>query len=266
MHLYDLAAFIADSSGGTRAAQAEHMMKNWGWLGLGMGGLLSLAGCSNEGPWAAQSRQVELTCGSFFEGSERFRATRDQLSAEQLALLGNLKIADANTKCEEDGFGCTLRITDDSGGQQSYVVDQDDAFCESHDIPLEYSSVDPFLKTVDCRMSKAPADTVGPDARCFQGLFFTGQPFTEQLQVTDPAHTYHVEIDQCSDPSRAGKVSVQLFDASQNLIGTGTPPSTPGPDGTCLQLDVTVPSAQTISMVVTPSSDFGPGDYSFRFY
>src|SRR4051812_36415059 len=57
--------------------------------------------------WTDDSRVIDVSCFAFFQGSKRIRATRDQLSADQLAILSGLRLVSDQPICAEDTLTCT---------------------------------------------------------------------------------------------------------------------------------------------------------------
>ena len=65
--------------------------------------------------WTETSRSIEVTCAGFFQGSMRFAATRDQLSAAQVDMLSRLQIVDSEPVCAGDGMACSLTVAQAGG-------------------------------------------------------------------------------------------------------------------------------------------------------
>jgi len=221
-------------------------------------------------PWTDQSDHIELLCGSFFEGSLGFRADRATLSAQQLQILAALTGLANNEVCSEDELRCEVSIRDAAGQTVSYVSDEADALCNSSEPGLAFQPLIPFLNTLDCLYGKGDGQIpLPPDSRCLQGLFTPsgGTTIERTLDLQEPGRSYHVELNHCAGSNQAGQVSMQLLSSTSQVIATGTPVATPGPDGACLALDATVTVAGEAKLSVTTTAAFSPaGDFFFRFY
>jgi len=242
--------------------------------GAGQGGDGGLAGAAGEvvlQPWSDDSSHLDVRCNSFFDGTMEFRADRAELSAEQLGLLTGLRGVALSDRCLQDELNCEVSIVDSDRSSASYIASEEDGSCApSSALAIAFLSLKPFLDTVPCRYGKHDdAPPIGADARCLQGLFtpFGGTTIEQVLELTEPGRSYHVELDECSGAQQVTELSVQLFDDANKVIATGTPVATPGPDGACLALDVSVDTATNARLVVTTTPSFSPvSDFFFQFY
>ncbi len=229
--------------------------------------------------WNDQSRAIDVGCFAFFEGSKRIRATRDQLTAEQLAILSNLVTTSPNNQCYEDTTACTVAITATDGTVATYRAEQFDSGCDQPGPMISFASLSPFLQAVPCLSAKqgllGPADagpitpSVVPDAICWNGVF-ASPPQTVQrlLVVADPSIPRHLELDSCNNQYRSpAQVHPQLLAADGvTSLSVGTTVTDPGPDQTCWRLDYTFAAAGTYQLDIGLDQGFEAGDFFLRFY
>ena len=108
-----------------------------------------LGACSApEGPpvWTETSRSIEVTCAGFFQGSMRFAATRDQLSAAQVDMLSRLQIVNSEPACAGDGMACSLTVAQ-AGGATTTIESIDlNTTCNDSRKVVSFESFDPFLE------------------------------------------------------------------------------------------------------------------------
>ena len=152
-----------------------------GLAGIALAGVL--CGCGGGGGggaastavWTEQSQIIDLGCFNFFSGSMRFSATRDQLSADQQALLSNLRSVDAAPGCLEDATSCQITVTDLAGSEIMMDAMEMDAGCGTARRVVSFQSLQPFLQSLGCQYAKnltfGSANPVPADVRCFNGLF-----------------------------------------------------------------------------------------------
>jgi len=247
-------------NGGRRRA-----VGTWGVLTASLLG----AGCANGGehPWVASSQRIEVSCGSFFEGSTRFRADRSELTSEQLSLLDRVETTDGNDQCWEDTQSCRITVTDRDGSTHGYIAREGDATCGGSADFIRYTSFEPFLETLHCQYAKLDAQSaVAADPLCLQGMFTPsgGATVHRLLQVAEATRSYHVELDHCIEPNRLGQISMKL--EVDGKVIAGAAPASPGKDKACLELDFTPSTAGEFDLVVTTTSEFLPaGDYYLQF-
>jgi hypothetical protein len=232
--------------------------------------------------WTEQSRAIEVSCFGFFQGSKRIRATREQLTADQLAILSGLKLISPHVVCDEDTTSCSVAITAADGSVATYLTEQADSFCGTPPSQgmISFVSFSPFLQSVPCLSAKQGIGvsdggmllpSVTPDVRCFNGVF-TSPPDTVQrlLAVDDPSIPRHVELDSCNDTHRSPALL-----HPQLLAPDGTTPlpvvwvavtTDPGPDGTCFRADYTFPAAGAYVLKIDVDTGFTAGDFYLRFY
>ena len=231
--------------------------------------------------WTDQSRVVDVRCFAFFEGSVRIRATRDQLTADQLAILSGMTLIPPKDQCYEDTNACTVAISAADGTVATYATEATDSGCGSTKPVIQYASFDQFLHTVPCLAAKqAVYETADggtnipplvPDVRCYNGVF-TAPPNTVQrlLVVDDPSTPRHVELDSCNDAQRSPALL-----HPQLLEPDGTTPlpvvwsavtGDPGADGTCYRADYTFAAAGAYVLRIDVDAGFTAGDFYLRFY
>ena len=241
---------------------------------------LGACGASNDTTsttpaWTADSHALDVTCGSFFGGSMEFRATRDQLSAPQLALLSSLAVIEPKQECWEDLQSCTIAITDTRGEVKSFGSIQLDAQCAVPSSPvISYDSLTPFLQTLGCRYSKASfsgADPgVVPDLRCKNGLFTSGPGTVAVNLLVDAPATHHIELDGCNRANQLGKLTATLLlppDTSPLATLAPVDPASSGPDGACASIDYAFAQPGTYQLSIVIADGYLPvGDFFLKFY
>jgi hypothetical protein len=240
----------------------------------------AVAGCGGAGlatmpppVWTAESQLIDVRCGDFFSGSMRFSATRDQLSPDQLAMLSNLRVIPAATGCLEDGRSCGITVTDQAGHQTKFDMLELDLACGDARPVVSFDSFQPFMQSLGCQYAKnltyGPASPVAADARCYNGLFTSpdGGSSTVTL-VGDAQAARHIELDDCDQAGRVGKLAFTLLDSDgTTALGTGAAVADPGPNHTCVALDITFPRAGQYPLTVVAGAGIMPaGDFSLHFY
>ena len=229
---------------------------------------------SPPGPlWTETSSSIDLTCSAFFQGSMRFAATRDQLSASQLDMLSRMTVVDGDPICIADGMGCSLTIVD---AAQTTMIDaiEDDSVCTNRRKVVSYETFNPFRTSLGCQYAKQAeivpqAVPVTADARCYNGLFTNGSDgaITVTLGVDDASSPHRIELDDCAQPGRAGNLSFTVLDSDgATILGSSAAPVDPGPDGTCAALDLTFPHSGGFALEVAVASGTTPGDLYLRFF
>jgi hypothetical protein len=239
-----------------------------------------------SGPiWTNDSRVIDVGCFAFFQGSKRIRATRDQLSADQLGILSSLMLIPPQAYCYADSNACSVAITAGDGTVATYHTEEFDSGCHTTTLVIPYASFSPFLESVPCLSAKqdlsGPADagahlpSVIPDPRCYNGVF-AAPPGTVQrlLVVDDPSIPRHLELDSCNDTRRLpAAVHPQLLapDRTTTLPAPWMTVTDPGADGTCFRLDYTFPAAGDYVLSIDIDAGFidagfTAGDFYLRFY
>ena len=250
------------------------------WPPTGTAGNAGTAGAPGSGSspavvWDSSSRSIDLICSSYFGGSMRFAASRDQLTAEQLALLTNLRVVKPDASCIEDSLSCGLTIVQGDGSTLAINSGYGDYGCGVSAPLVAFATLQPFLDTLSCRYSKedfsssTPDGVVTPDVRCFDGLFIgAGGEIDLQVPVTDATSRLHVELDDCDQPGRIGNIAFTIFDTDgTTVVGTSLVPADATPDGTCAALTTTVPHAGTLKLQVSITNNPMPaGDFWLRVY
>ena len=205
----------------------------------------------------------------------RFAATRDQLSAAQVDMLSRLQIVDSEPVCAGDGMACSLAVAQ-AGGATTNIDSIDlNTTCNGSRKVVSFESFDPFRRSLDCQYAKNltfgqpnPASPVPPDARCFNGLFVSidGGAIPVPLQVDDATLLYHIELDDCVQPGRVGKLSFSLRDSDGTVLGMSNAPADAGPNGTCATRDQAFPHPGTFQLEVTAAAETLPGHLFLRFF
>jgi hypothetical protein len=221
--------------------------------------------------WSDDSRSIAVRCAGFFQGSMRFEAGRDALSAKQLELLSQVKTTSAQNGCPTDLMSCKVSVTNSGGVTAETDAIEMDPACDTPRTVIEFASFMPFLASLGCRFAKDASDFVlGPDARCFNGVFFPSGGGTTRLplQIDAAAAPRHLELDDCDAPGRAGKLTFSVLDADGiTKLASSLPPASPGADHSCARLDYTFPHTGRFLVDVVAAPDALPaGDLSFRFY
>jgi hypothetical protein len=257
---------------------------------LGLTGCVALAACSNQKSeadtitspiWTEQSRAIDVNCFGFFDGSKRIRATRDQLSADQLGVLSNLTLIRPTAQCYSDTNACRVAITATDGTVATYTTEALDDGCGKTDPVIAYDSFTPFLQSIPCLSAKeglygtgdagATIPSIRPDARCYDGVF-TLPPETvpRLLVVEDPSIPRHLEFDACNDTRRSPAVihpQLLALDGTTPLPVVWVAVTTdPGADGTCYRADYTFPAAGSYVLSIGTDTGFTAGDFFVRFY
>jgi hypothetical protein len=235
--------------------------------------------------WTEESQAIDVTCSAYFLGSKRIRATRDQLSADQLGILSSLMLIPPQAYCYADSNACSVAITAADGTVATYHTEEFDSGCHTTTLVIPYASFSPFLESVPCLSAKqdlsGPADagahlpSVIPDPRCYNGVF-AAPPGTVQrlLVVDDPSIPRHLELDSCNDTRRLpAAVHPQLLapDRTTTLPAPWMTVTDPGADGTCFRLDYTFPAAGDYVLSIDIDAGFidagfTAGDFYLRFY
>ena len=231
--------------------------------------------------WTDQSQVIDVSCFAFFEGSVRIRATRDQLTADQLAILSGMTLIPPKAQCYEDTNGCTVAISAADGTLATYTTEATDSGCDSAKPVIQYASFDRFLHSVPCLAAKqAVYETADggmnipplvPDVRCYNGVFAAPpNPVQRLLVVDDPSIPRHIELDSCNDTHRSPAVlHPQLLapDGATPLPVVWVSVTTdPGADGTCYRADYTFPAAGAYVLSIGIDTGFTAGDFFVRFY
>jgi len=224
--------------------------------------------------WTETSSSLEVDCFNFFQGSMRFVATRDQLSASQIDMLSSLTVIDGAPACIADLTTCSLTIGDADGSTRTIDAIEDDAVCSEPRKVVSYATFNPFRLGLGCQYAKnlsygQPMVPVTPDARCFNGVFVSVPEgvITVGLGVDDTTPPYRIELDDCAQSGRLGYLSFTLFDSDgATVLGSSAAPADPGPDGTCAALDLSFAHAGGYPLEIGVAPGTLGGDFSLRFY
>ena len=200
--------------------------------------------------WTDGSAAIDVLCAGFHEGQMRFRARRDQMSGEQLALLAQVTTTSLTPPdaCTPDVMICTIAITGAGGGTSTYQTFAFDQSCGSPDNLVANATFRPFAATLPCRYGREGTLVGGggpppfaPDERCFNGILGIGGVGAivsdPVLAVSEAGVTRHIEIDRCSPTSPASLALDILTADGTTSVAQGMPVAVPGADETCLRVD-----------------------------
>jgi hypothetical protein len=226
--------------------------------------------------WTETSSSIEVGCFGFFQGSMRFVATRDQLSPSQLDMLSRMTVVEGDPTCFSDYMGCTVTVGDANGITTAIDSNESNIVCDRPRQVVSWETFNPFRLGLGCQYAKDltgfgpdPTAPVTPDARCFNGVFTSGTEdfITVTLGVDDTPPPYHIELDDCAQSGRLGKLWFTVFDSDgATVLGSSAAPADPGPDGTCAALQLTFSHSGGYPLEIGVAPDTLPGDFSLRFY
>ena len=88
------------------------------------------------------------------------------------------------------------------------------------------------------------------------------------MTVDDAQVARHIELDDCDQSGRVGKLVFTLMDGDgTTVLGTGAAVADPGANHTCSALDYTFAHAGQFPLSVVAGANFLPaGDFYLRFY
>jgi len=228
--------------------------------------------------WTDESVAINVSCMASGAGSKRIRATRDQLSDQQLSMLSGLTLIPAGGQCSEDYTECSVAVTAADGTVATYSADgggRSCVFSSESGLLISFQSFDPFLRSVPCTFGNEIVGTadgrptfasIFPSLLCFNGVRVAPSATVSRVMVVaDPSVPRHLELDGCNSGGAPPSVHAQLFapDGVTSLT-VGTTVADPGPDGTCWRLDYTFAAAGMYPLSVGPG--FPLGDIYLRFY
>jgi hypothetical protein len=176
----------------------------------------------SEHVWKPTSERLELSSFGFFDGSQGYDITRDQLSSEQLELLAGLRtMRRPDPPGYEDLVAYDLRISDRDGSASVYRATDMNLPEEGGDPAartLDYDTLAPFLATFDCMTAKeygpepeeAPFDdrwagaaTFNSDPSCIHGVFVSfEQSHSYRRWKIDAPGTYRLSLVRCFQQMR----------------------------------------------------------------
>jgi hypothetical protein len=244
-------------------------------LAIGFGCAL-VAACGSDKIWNGSSKSIEVSCSSYSQGGMRFAATREQLSATQNDLASKMTTIEGASGCWSDVMSCSLSIAQGDGSTTMIDANETDSECGTGR-KVSFATFDPFRRSLGCQFSldlttgqPNAALPVRTDERCFNGLFMreAGGTIPVVLQVDDASVVRHIELDDCAQSGRVGKLSFAVFDSdASTVLGMSSVPPDPGPNGTCASLDQDFPRNGPFSLGVVVEPGVTPaGDLSLRFY
>src|SRR5436190_4344807 len=104
--------------------------------------------------WTETSSTLEVSCFGFFQGSMRFVATRDQLSASQLDMLSGMTVIDGAPTCFSDYMGCTVTVGDAEGRTTEIDANESDVVCDRPRRVVSWETFNPFRLGLGCQYAK----------------------------------------------------------------------------------------------------------------
>jgi hypothetical protein len=227
--------------------------------------------------WTDQSRAIDVSCYAYFPGGSRIRATRDQLSPEQLDMLAAMRLESPASQCFTDGSYCYIAVTAADGSMANYVSDASGA-CKQTALNVPSLPLGQFLLTLPCKFANEAVETTAdggvtpssivPDARCFNGVLASAPNATRLLVVDDPGIPRHLELDTCNGPNLSpAQVHPQLLALDgQTVLSEGTTVTDPGFDGTCWVLDYTFLATGRYPLSIGLDQGYPSTDLYLRFY
>lgn len=214
--------------------------------------------------WNADSERFELHCSGFVPGSLTVRADREQLSARQLQVLGDLTTAPRNNDCQLDGIDCEMAITDRAGAVARYRANDDD--CQGGKDGLAFASVEALRKELGCEYRDAfnpRIELLRSNPLCGYALQTVPEVNRQKLALSEPGRRYHIELSDCG--SHPEELTAQVL---------GTDPTTPLASGlgserdgaACLALELQVSEPTEAELVVTAGAHPSPYALELRFW
>lgn len=214
--------------------------------------------------WSDSSDAIEIDYWEFFGSSVRYRKTRDQLTAEELAILGDIRVIARNSQCVVDGASATISVTTD-GKDTLYRARSADAVCSELGPYVGLGSVMAFLEATGCNQAfeagqnLETAPLIGVDRGCYYPLH-DAEGALESWVVVDVAEpgSYEVSFDTCES---LGSLEATLLDeGGATELGSATAPA-----GECPHLTVDISEAGSYALrVATDSSPFGGAIFYLR--
>jgi hypothetical protein len=128
--------------------------------------------------WTDQDQAIEIDWDSYWVGGYKLKRERDQLSAEQLQRLREIRTIEVTNMCPTDIETAQLVVTDAQAKPRRYVANAWDADCSDEEIQVGYGPLSAFLSTAKCLSAKqrrsdsldeAPHVAVGDG--CSHGIF-----------------------------------------------------------------------------------------------
>jgi hypothetical protein len=214
--------------------------------------------------WETESESIAISSGSFFGGSSRFEKQREELTAEELVLLGSITTVASSTECWSDTWAATLTVRG-NGGVREYFASEGDQGCDRDVVLVANEPVKSLVQAAKCLNAKsydgtslATAAHVTAGNGCYHGLFNasgTTPDWWFVLDVTE-AGSYRLSLDGCSDRV----LDMALLDET----GVTELSSVTGTPGSCSALTHDVASPGSYAIHVTMTAGTSAGDFYLR--
>lgn len=178
--------------------------------------------------WTEDSRAVEVTWFSFWDGGYQWVLDRAQLSAEQLELLGAIETVTPEGPCAADIAEVGLRVIDTPGTAREYYA-MEQACGAFGGVQVDYGQLAALLETVSCLSAKgydgstlAAAAQIATGDGCRHGLFnaYEQTPTWWFLVDVERPGRQRVTIHGCGER----QLGLELFDAS-GVFGLASTPA-----------------------------------------
>ena len=251
----DESAVLAGAGHGGSEAHEEHAGG-----GAGEAGGAGEGGAPSEPLWNDDTQRIELECFGFFAGFATFRADRAQLSEAQIASLEELHGVPGDTYDDnDDRIHCVVTQTNGARELRKLIPNDLRGLVTSEQQQDGYRHTvlgcefrHPYLFDQSVPLALAlPANPL-----CVVELWGSRC----NLDMSKVGTTYRVELVHCAGKPNLPKL--ELFgEDPDTAVAVATPPSSPGPDRTCLVLEAQV-AAPSVGRIVF---SFG-SDYQLRFY
>jgi hypothetical protein len=178
--------------------------------------------------WGAASDSIDITWFSFFGGGARFVKTREELTAEELAIVAGMATIPADDDiCVEDAGEARVVVYSNSV-PDLYYASQYDGSCGRAVRLVAYEPVHALLELVGCKTAKAydgstleTAASITPNDGCYHGIFNSSDatPKWWFVLVVPTAGTLSVMLDSCGDRD----LELTLFDETgETALATTT--------------------------------------------
>ena len=231
-------------------------------------------GAASEHFWTTATQRIELSCFGFFDGFAIFRATRAELSAEQLALLtGQTGVPGSTYDDNDDQIHCVVTTSDAQAQERQFTLDRVGDLLGVGPILGEGGAAgqggEPAATLLGCEFhhpfSGAQTRPFSANPQCVSEIWPEGNVSTFRLDLARPDTPYHVELVNCTEES-LGSTKVELFGTDPATpLATGVTPSDPGRDQACLVLDVRVAVPVVARLVFTSPTGVGPAISEMTF-
>jgi hypothetical protein len=195
--------------------------------------------------WGAQGQSVRYgLCGSDALGMTGFAATREQFSAEQNQLLGQMRpVPSPGPSCPGAGMDCFMEVIYRDGRVAGWRAGQGDGTCGAganlRDQLVLFSTFEPFRVSLGCRYSTeltaaaqaaaasgAPIPALEPSEICRHGIIATAARAAQVGLVVPAAELARprvIELYGCNRSVGSGPLTLELFDPTgTTLLARGT--------------------------------------------